>query len=74
MQSIIADAVSHRARLAWLASALVASLVALALTRPAHAPRHHARHLPFVGQCGESHHVHALPPTATRVHSYYVYY
>jgi hypothetical protein len=38
MRSLLADTVIHRARFAWLAALLVASVVAFVLTRPT-APR-----------------------------------
>ncbi len=74
MQLPIADEAPHRTRVAWLSAAVAASVIAFALMRPAHARHHHHHHMPFIGQCGEHHHVHALPPQSASVHSYYVYY
>jgi hypothetical protein len=61
MQSPIVDVVAHRARLAWVSTAVVASIVAFVLSRPAQQPsrarHHHHHHLSLIGQCGE-HHAH----------------
>jgi hypothetical protein len=70
MQPLLAEIAPQRARLAWFAAALAAGTLAVALSRPVHRHRHHARamHNAF-GHCVEM-----MPMPSAEVHAFYVHY